>query len=69
MSSINNNTMTKSKKKMKDIPSEFKKLAKMKKNSQIDKHSNQKDRMDEVVKKPKKPKIYSVIDLVMEQKK
>ena len=67
MSSINNqNNKTSSKKKRKELPSEFKKLSKKKKESHIDVNVGDtfKSKGEIIEKKPNKPKIYSVIDLV-----
>lgn len=69
MSSINN-TKTNTKKKGKEIASEIKKMSKKKKDSQIDvKEETFKSKGERVEKMPKKPKILSVIDLVLEKKK
>lgn len=67
MSSINTHAQTNIKKREKDVgPSEFKKTKeKKKKDSQIDvngeTYQSKGERLD---KKPNKPKIYSLIDLV-----
>ena len=74
MSSINlNNQNNKSstKKKSKELASEVKKMSKKKKESQIDLNGGDtyKSKGERVERKPQKPKIYSVVDLVSEQKK